>query len=72
MVAQTYEPGSKDFNDVMRTAVRVFPNNPTANLNAAIALLNEGKADAAKPYLDKAGTSKAAQQAREVYEKMME
>lgn len=70
MVAQTYEPGSKDFNDVMRTAVRVFPNNPTANLNAAIALLNEGKADAAKPYLDKAGTSKAAQQAREVYEKM--
>lgn len=70
MVAQTYEPGSKDFNDVMQTAVRLFPNNPTANLNAAIALLNEGKADAAKPFLDKAGTSKAAQQAREVYEKM--
>lgn len=72
MVAQTYEPGSQEFNDVMRTAVRVFPNNPTANLNAAIALLNEGKAEAAKPYLDKAGTSKAAQQAREVYETMIE
>jgi hypothetical protein len=70
MVAQTYEPGSKDFNDVMQTAIRLFPNNATANLNTAIVLLNEGKADDAKPYLDKAGNSKEAQQARQAYEEL--
>lgn len=70
MVAQTYEPGSPEFNDVMQTAVRLFPNNPTANLNAAITLLNEGKADEAKPYLDKVGHRPEAQEAWKVYEKL--
>ena len=70
MVAQTYEPGSPEFNDVMQTAVRLFPNNPTANLNAAIPLLNEGKADEAKPYLDKVGHRPEAQEAWKVYEKL--
>ena len=31
MVAQTYEPGSKEFNDVMETAVRLYPQDQTAN-----------------------------------------
>lgn len=65
MVAQTYEPGSKEFNDVMEIAVRMFPENETANLNAAITRLNAGDADGAKQYLDKAGTSPNA---RGVYE----
>ena len=68
MVAQTYEPGSKEFNDVMEIAVRMFPENETANLNAAITRLNAGDADGAKQYLDKAGTSAEAQNARGVYE----
>ena len=67
MVAQTYEPGSEEFNAVMETAVRMFPDNPTANLNAAITRLNAGDDDAAKPYLDKAGEGEAAQAARQVY-----
>lgn len=68
MVAQTYEPGSADFNDVMETAVRMFPDNETANLNAANTRLNMGDADGAKSYLDKAGNSAEAKNARGVYE----
>lgn len=70
MVAQTYEPGSKEFNDVMEIAVRMFPENETANLNAANTRLNAGDADGAKSYLDKAGNSPEAQNARGVYESL--
>lgn len=71
MVAQTYEVGSKDFNEVMELAVRMYPTDETANLNAAIIRLNNGDADAAKPYLDRAGDSKEADAARKAYEMMM-
>lgn len=70
LVAQTYEPGSKEFNDVMEIAVRMFPENETANLNAANTRLNAGDADGAKSYLDKAGNSPEAQNARGVYESL--
>lgn len=70
MVAQTYEVGSKDFNEVMELAVRMYPTDETANLNAAIIRLNNGDADAAKPYLDRAGDSKEADAARKAYEMM--
>lgn len=70
LVAQTYEPGSKEFNDVMEIAVRMFPENETANLNAANTRLNAGDADGAKSYLEKAGNSPEAQNARGVYESL--
>lgn len=70
MVAQTYEVGSKDFNEVMELAVRMYPTDETANLNAAIIRLNNGDADAAKPYLDRAGDSEEADAARKAYEVM--
>ena len=70
MVAQTYEPGSKEFNDVMEIAVRMFPENETANLNAANTRLNAGDADGAKSYLEKAGNSPEALNARGVYESL--
>ena len=35
ILAQTYEPGSEKFNDLFETAVRMYPNDPVANLNAA-------------------------------------
>lgn len=70
MVAQTYEPGSDEFNEIMEIAVRMFPDDPTANLNAACSRLNAGDADGAKPYLDKSGTSKEAQEARKIYEEI--
>lgn len=70
MVAQTYEAGSQNFNEVMETAARIFPDDPTANLNAAIARLKAGDADGAKPYLDKAGNSPEAANAREYYNRL--
>lgn len=72
MVAQTYEPGSKEFNDVMETAVRMFPSDPVANLNAAITRLNEGDTEGAKPYLDKAVNSENAKAARDIYNEIIE
>ena len=70
MVAQTYEPGSKEFSEVMEIAVRMYPNDPTANLNAACTRLNAGDAEGAKPYLDKAGNSPEAEAARKIYEEI--
>ncbi|WP_455591446.1 hypothetical protein [Bacteroides sp.] len=54
LVAQTYEAGSDDFNQVFRTAVAMFPNDPTANLNAAATELRKGDLQLAKEYLSKA------------------
>ena len=65
-VAQTYEPGSPDFNHVFDVAVRLYPDDPVANLNAANALLQTGLAEQALPYLDKAGNTPEAQNARGV------
>lgn len=67
LVAQTYEPGSEEFNSVMEIAVRFFPADATANLNAACIRLSEGRYDLAKAYLDKAGDSPEADNARGVY-----
>lgn len=67
LVAQTYEPGGKEFNEVMEIAVRMYPDDPTANLNAACTRLNVGDADGAKRYLDKAGDSPQAVNARAAY-----
>ena len=72
MVAQTYEPGSHEFNEIMEIAVRMFPNDPTANLNAACIRLNAGDAAGAKAYLDKAGDSEEAEEARKIYEEIKE
>lgn len=52
-VAQTYEPGSEDFNQVFDVAVRMYPDDETANINAANALLEQGRAQEALKYLDK-------------------
>lgn len=52
-VAQTYEPGSEDFNRVFDVAVRMYPDDETANINAANALLEQGRAEDALKYLDK-------------------
>lgn len=66
LVAQTYEPGSDDFNEVFETAVRMFPNDETANLNAACTRIESGDYEAAAKYLKKAGDSAYANHARGV------
>lgn len=64
ILAQTLEPGSDEYNNVFETAVRMFPANETANLNAANAAMQRGDFTTATKYLEKAGTSDAAQYAR--------
>ncbi len=66
LVAQTYESGSDEFNDVMETAVRLYPEDTTANLNAACTRMEAGDYDGAKRYLAKAGDSAEADHARGV------
>lgn len=60
LVAQKYEPGTAEFTEVFETAVRMFPDDPTANLNAANAAMRRGDNAAAARYLDKAGDSPEA------------
>ena len=53
-VAQTYEPGSEKYNEVFEIAVRMYPDDPVSNLNAAITAIDSRRFDAARRYLAKA------------------
>lgn len=64
LVAQTMEPGSAEFNEVFDIAVRMFPDDPTANLNAACADLQRRDIASAEKHLQKADNSAAALNAR--------
>ena len=64
LVAQTMEAGSPEFNEVFDIAVRMFPADPTANLNAACADLQKGDMASAEKHLEKAGNSAEALNAR--------
>ena len=70
LVAQTYEPGSPEFNEVFDIAVRLFPDDETANLNAACTDLQKGDLATAEKHLAKAGNSKEAEHIRKIYEEM--
>ena len=65
-VANTYQVGSEDYNNVFETAVKMFPNDPVANLNAANIALQNKDLDSASKYLSKAGNSSEAIHARGV------
>ena len=65
-VANSYETGSKDYNDVFEIAVRMYSSDPVANLNAANISIGKGDYAAAKNYLAKAGDSAEAIHARGV------
>jgi hypothetical protein len=64
LVAGKYEPGTDEFTDVFETAVRMFPNDEIANLNAANAAIRRDDFATARRYLDKAGDSAEAVYAR--------
>ena len=54
-VAQSYEPGSKEFNHSFHVAVMMFPDDPIANLNAgAMEIQKGGDMSTAKKFLAKA------------------
>lgn len=60
LVANTHEPGTPEFTDVFETAVRMYPTDEIANLNAANAAIRHGDHEAARRYLKKAGHSAEA------------
>lgn len=64
LVAQEYEPGTEEFTEVFETAVRIFPNDTVANLNAANAAIRRDDFPAAERYLAKAGDLPEAVYAR--------
>lgn len=64
LVAGELEPGTEEFTEVFETAVRMFPADETANLNAANAAMRHGDNTGARRYLDKAGNSPEAIYAR--------
>lgn len=53
LVANTYEKGSQEFIDLFETAVKLYPDDVTANLNAAAAALSRKDTVYAKRYLNK-------------------
>lgn len=60
LLAQTYTPGSAEYNNIFDVAVRMYPNDETANLNAANAAMGRSDYASAAKYLEKAGQSEDA------------
>lgn len=70
LAAQTYEVGSDEFNEVFETAVRMYPYDEVANLNAANTALQRRDLVSAERYLAKSGTMPEAVYARGLYAAM--
>lgn len=56
-VANSYEKGSKEYNEVFDVAVKMYPDEKLANLNAAYSAIDRGDTVSAEQYLKKAGDS---------------
>jgi Flp pilus assembly protein TadD len=56
-VANTYDFSDPKFGEIFETAVRLFPQDQTANLNAASSSMIHGDVARAKRYLDRADRS---------------
>ena len=65
-LAASLEPGSDEYNEVFETAVRLYPEDEGANLNAANTAMMRSDLNAAERYLAKAGNSPEAIYARGV------
>ena len=66
LLAQSLEPGSEEYDEVFETSVRMYPEDETANLNAANAAMGRRDLKGAEKYLAKAGASAEAEYARGV------
>lgn len=51
LLANSYEKGSADYDNVFLTAARMFPNSDVANTNAAFSAINQGDLAAARQFL---------------------
>lgn len=66
VAANSVEKGSDTYNEAFEIAARMFPDDPTANLNAAFCALQRNDLPAAEHYLQKAGDSDEAKYARAI------
>ena len=66
MLAESCDPQSDEYKEIFETAVRLFPEDATANLNAANVAMSRGELGRAERYLSKAGDSAEAVYARGV------
>ena len=72
ILVQSYESGSEEFNDLFETAVRMYPDDPVANLNAANSAIIRKDYRNALRYLEKASDLPEASYARAVLEIYMD
>lgn len=68
LAARSLKPGSPEFREVYEVAVRLFPDDPVANLNAANTALLVRDTEKAEAYLAKAGDTPQARYAHGVCE----
>lgn len=64
LIADSYDSSTAEFRDVFDVAVLLYPDDNTANVNAANNALARGDTDSAARYLDKAGDGAEALNAR--------
>ena len=64
MVANSLPKGSDEYNNVFETAVKLFPEDKLANLNAAYIAIERGDKVSAEKYLKKVGDTPEANNAR--------
>lgn len=57
LYAKSLDESSPEFKEVMEVAVRMFPGDPIANLNAAMTAVSHGEYEKASSYLEKADPS---------------
>ena len=60
LLAQTYTPGCAEYDNIFDVAVHMYPNDETANINAANSAMGRNDYISAAKYLDKAGQSEDA------------
>lgn len=65
--AEGYTEGTEEFDQVFLTAVKFYPSDEAANLNAANTYMSEGNLPQARRHLERAGDSKEAIYAKGIY-----
>lgn len=67
LASTAFDPDSQEYRDVFETAVKMYPNDPVSNLNAANVAIAGAKYQDARRYLLKAGDSAEATYAWGLY-----
>ncbi len=72
LAANACEPGSDEYYEIFETAVRMYPMDEIANMNAATSAMIGGDLKKASQYLERAGNSDHATHLRKLLQKSIE